>query len=143
MPDPLGDDDFLTQSEALDEDDMGVDPLEGGMDPADDWAAANRYGTTANEQATDRPLTERLDEELPEITLDPPPDRPVIMTSLEELDESVDDELTPEAAAVRDGQVLVGDDLDNIGESATGRDGHLMTEPGQPAADETFYARDT
>jgi hypothetical protein len=30
-PDPLGhDDDILTQSETLDEDDMGVDPLEGG-----------------------------------------------------------------------------------------------------------------
>jgi hypothetical protein len=54
-PDPLGhDDDILTQSETLDEDDMGVDPLEGGMDPAEDWSASNRYGTTATEQATDR-----------------------------------------------------------------------------------------
>lgn len=35
-PDPLGhDDDVLTQSETLDEDAMGVDPLEGGMDPAE------------------------------------------------------------------------------------------------------------
>lgn len=61
-PDPMGhDDDVLTQSETLDEDNMGVDPLEGGMDPADGWSASNQYGTTAIEQATDRPLTERLE----------------------------------------------------------------------------------
>ena len=67
-PDPLGHDDVvLTRSEALDEDDMGVDPLEDGMDPAEDWSAANRYGTTAIEQATDRPLTEQLKEERPDV----------------------------------------------------------------------------
>ncbi len=59
-PDPLGhDDDVLTQSEALDEDDMGVDPLEGGMDPAEGWAASNRYGTTAIEQGTGADLSRR------------------------------------------------------------------------------------
>ncbi len=142
-PDPLGhDDDFLTQSETLDEDDMGVDPLEGGMDPADDWTAANRYGTTANEQATDRPLTERLDEEAPEVTLEPPFTRPVAMTPVEELDESVDNEMAPGESATGDGQVLVGDETDNTGGSNPYRGGHLVTEPDQPAADETSYARD-
>ncbi|MGH3985423.1 MAG: DUF2795 domain-containing protein [Pseudonocardiaceae bacterium] len=87
--------DVLTQSETLAEDDMGVDPLEGGMDPAEDWSASNRYGTTATEQATDRPLTERLEEERPDVSTTPVPDRPVAATPLEELDESVDEEVTP------------------------------------------------
>jgi hypothetical protein len=95
-PDSLGhDDDALTQSEMLDEDEMGVDPLEGGMDPADAWSAANRYGTTPNEQATDRPLDERLDEERPDVSIKPVPDCPLPLAPLEELDESIDDELVP------------------------------------------------
>ncbi|MGH3927959.1 MAG: hypothetical protein ACRDTT_34705, partial [Pseudonocardiaceae bacterium] len=63
-PDPLGhDEDVLGQSEMLDEDSMAVDPLEGGMDPAEGWSGSDRYGTTATEQATGRPLIDRLDEE--------------------------------------------------------------------------------
>ena len=76
-PDPMEhDDNVLTQSEALDEDDMGVDPLEGGMDPAEGWSASDRYGTTAIEQATDRPLTERLEEERPDVSTASVPARP-------------------------------------------------------------------
>jgi hypothetical protein len=128
-PDPLGhDDDVLTQSETLDEDDMGVDPLEGGMDPAEDWVASNRYGTTATEQATDRPLTERLEEERPDVRTESVPDRPVAATPLEELDESVDDEVTPREPVGEEGQVLTGTEVRNTGESAT-------------AADEIVYAR--
>ncbi|MCA1677021.1 MAG: hypothetical protein LC799_34200 [Actinobacteria bacterium] len=119
-PDPLGhDDDVLTQSETLDEDNMGVDPLEGGMDPAEDWSAANRYGTTATEQATDRPLTERLEEERPDVSAESVPDRPVAATPLEELDESVDDEVTPREPVGEEDQVLVGTEIHNTGESAT------------------------
>lgn len=129
-PDPLGhDDDVLTQSEALDEDDMGVDPLEGGMDPAEDWSAANRYGTTATEQATDRPLTERLEEERPDVRTESVPDRPVAATPLEELDESVDDEVTPREPVGEEEQVPFGTEIHNAGESA-------------PAADEIVYARE-
>lgn len=142
-PDPMGHDgDALTQSETLDEDDMGVDPLEGGMDPAEDWSAANRYGTTATEQATDRPLTDRLEEEHPDISTASVPDRPVAATPLEELDESVDDEVTPGEPVGEEDQVLVGNEVDNTGESATRRNGYLVTEPGHPAADEVVYARD-
>ncbi|MGH3801313.1 MAG: hypothetical protein ACRDTD_14480 [Pseudonocardiaceae bacterium] len=140
-PDPLGhDDDVLTQAETLDEDDMGVDPLEGGMDPAEDWSASNRYGTTAVEQATDRPLADRLEEERPDVT-ESVPDRPVAATPLEELDDSVDDEVMPGEPASREDQVLVGEEIDNTGESATRRAGHLVTEPDQPAADEIAYAQ--
>jgi hypothetical protein len=40
------------------------------------------------------------------------------------------------------GQVLVGDELDSTGESATRRSGYLVTEPDPPAADESVYARE-
>jgi hypothetical protein len=135
------DDGVLVQSEALDEDDMGVDPLEGGMDPAEDWSAANRYGTTATEQATDRPLIDRLEEERPDVSTALVPDRPVAATPLEELDESVDDEVTPNEPVGEEDQVLVGDEVDNTGESVTRRNGYLRLEPEHPAADEVMYAR--
>lgn len=142
-PDPLGhDEDFLTQSEALDEDELGVDPLEGGRDPAEDWSAANRYGTTALEQATDRPLAERLAEERPDVSMRPAPDQPLAMTPWEELDESIDEELVSEEPVNEQGQVLVGDELDSTGESATRRSGYLVTEPDPPAADESVYTRE-
>lgn len=118
-PGPGGpDDDVLTQSETLDEDEMGVDPLEGGMDPAEDWSAANRYGTTAIEQATDRSLTERLDEERADVSTEPVPDLPVAATPLEELDESVDDEVTPGEPLGEEDQVLISTEVRNT-ESAT------------------------
>jgi hypothetical protein len=141
-PDPLGhDDDVLTQSETLDEDELGADPLEGGMDPAEGWTAANRHGTTAREQATDRPLSTRLEEERPDVATEPPRRRSVATTPLEDLDDSVDDEAVPEEPARRDGQVLIGDDIDTTGESATRRSGYLVTEPGTPAADEISHVR--
>ncbi|MGH3721353.1 MAG: hypothetical protein ACRDRI_21380 [Pseudonocardiaceae bacterium] len=143
MTDPLGHgDDVLTQSETLDEDNMGTDPLEGGMDPAEGWSAADRYGTTAREQATDRPLTERLEEERPDVTGEPVPERPVAATPIEELDDSIDEEAAPGEPATENGQVLIGDEFDAIGESATRRAGHLVTEPDQPATDEAAYTRE-
>lgn len=67
-PDPQGrDEDIMEQSEMLDEDELGVDPLEAGMDPPEEWSASGRYGTTATEQATERPLTDRLNEEIPDL----------------------------------------------------------------------------
>lgn len=66
-PDPQGrDEDFLEQSETLDEDELDTDPLERGRDPAEGWSAADRYGTTASEQATTRPVSDRLAEERPD-----------------------------------------------------------------------------
>lgn len=51
------------------------------------WSAADRYGTTTKEQATDR-----LDEERPDVTGEPVPERPVAATPIEELDDSVDED---------------------------------------------------
>ena len=143
MGSPATDDgEMLTGSEALDEDNMGTDPLEGGMDPADEWSASDQYGTTAAEQAADRPLAERLDEERPDIKVEPAPERPVAATPLEDLDESIDDEVEPEEPARAEAGVLVGDEVDNTGESATRRSGHLVAEPDPPAADEAAYAQE-
>src|SRR5262249_51107483 len=92
-PDPLSsDEDFLTRSESLDENELGVDPLESGMDPPEGWSAAERYGTTAREEATDRPVAARLAEERPDVTGGPVPERPVAETPIEQLDDSIDDQ---------------------------------------------------
>lgn len=94
-PDPVGnDEDILGQSETLDEDNTGVDPLEGGMDPAEGWVGADAYGTTASEQASGEPLAERLREERPDVTSEEPPERPAAITPIDQLDESIDDEVT-------------------------------------------------
>jgi hypothetical protein len=74
--------------------------------------------------------------------VEPQPDRPAAATSLAELDDSIDDEVPAEEPASEEGQVLVGDELDNTGESATRRSGYLVPEPHQPAADETVHARE-
>jgi hypothetical protein len=142
-PDPVGNDhDVLGQSEALDEDNTGVDPLEDGMDPAEGWAGADAYGTTASEQASGEPLTERLREERPDVTGEQPPERPASITPIDELDESIDDEVpTGEPMPPEEG-VLVGTESDDTGESATRRAGYLVTEPDQSATDETANPRE-
>src|SRR3954467_532442 len=50
----------LTTSEQLDEDELGVDPLEGGVEPPEDWSGADRFGTTPREQRAGETLDERL-----------------------------------------------------------------------------------
>lgn len=142
-PDPLGhDEDVLEQSEALDEDSTAADPLESGMDPAEDWAGADQYGTTATEQASGEPLDERLSQERPDVTGTEVPERPVAATPLDELDESIDDEVATEDWAPSDDGVLVGSESDETGEAATRRGGYLVTEPDQPATDEVVESRE-
>jgi hypothetical protein len=87
-------------------------------------------------------LSERLAEERPDLTGEPVPERPVAATPIEELDDSIDDELESEEPINEDGQVLVGDEFDATGESATRRAGHLVSEPDQPAVDEVAYSRE-
>lgn len=141
-PDPQGrDEDVMEQSESLDEDDMGVDPLEAGMDPPEAWSGSGRHGTTASEQAEDRPLEDRLREERPDLTGEPVPERPTAATPLEELDESIDDEVVPAEPTDEQGRVLVGDEADDTGEASTRRGGHLIAEPDQPATDEVAIPR--
>src|SRR2546430_780252 len=58
----------LTGADRLDEDELGVDPFEAGMDPPERWSQADRFGTTEREQRQGAPLDQRLSEEEP----DPP-----------------------------------------------------------------------
>jgi hypothetical protein len=66
----------LSSAEGLDEDNLGVDPLEEGMDPPEHWAGADKYGTTPYEESHSRDLGERLREEQPDVTPDPPREAP-------------------------------------------------------------------
>lgn len=60
----------LSSAEDLDEDRLGVDPLERGMDPPERWSAADRYGTTPFEQSHGQDLEHRLREEEPDTALE-------------------------------------------------------------------------
>ena len=84
-------DETLTPSEALDEDELRVDPLEAGIDPPENWSAVDRYGTTAGEVRDGEPIAQRLAEEEPDVALEPGPDRPLAVTPADELDDSVED----------------------------------------------------
>jgi len=80
-------------SVVTDEDRLGADPLEDGMDPPEDWSRDIRFGGTRESEQTDT-LTERIPQEEPDVgagELDEPPGRPVAATPAMELDESVDD----------------------------------------------------
>jgi hypothetical protein len=69
----------LSAAEQLDEDELGVDPLERDVGLPEQWAGAERYGVTPNEQRTGEPLDQQLPQEEPEVQPDeqrlaPPPD---------------------------------------------------------------------
>ena len=81
----------LSPSEALDEDDLRVDPLEEGVEPPERWSAANRYGTTPREVHEGEPMGLRLAEEEPDVEPDPVPERPLAATPAEDLDETIED----------------------------------------------------
>ncbi|MFD9893098.1 hypothetical protein ACFWY9_27455 [Amycolatopsis sp. NPDC059027] len=82
--------DTLTPSEALDEDELNVDPLEAGVEPPEHWSAANRHGTTPAEIREGEDLGTRLAEEEPDVTPEVIRDRPIAATPAEQLDDSVD-----------------------------------------------------
>lgn len=81
----------LDPSEALDEDELRVDPLEEGVEPPEHWSAAERQGTTRAEVREGAPMGERLAEEQPDVQPEPVPERPVAITPADQLDDSVDE----------------------------------------------------
>ena len=81
----------LSPSEALDEDELRVDPLEEGVEPPEHWSAANRYGTTPREVREGEPMDQRLAEEVPDTEPEPVPERPLAATPAAELDETIED----------------------------------------------------
>ncbi|KOX18784.1 hypothetical protein ADK67_35120 [Saccharothrix sp. NRRL B-16348] len=56
----------LDEIEQFDEDELGVDPLERGVEPPEHWSAADRHGTTKRELREGETLDERLAQEEPE-----------------------------------------------------------------------------
>lgn len=92
MPDDVETDPAaLSSSGDLDEDRLGLDPLEEGIEPPERWAAADKYGTTPFEEHHGEPLEERVRQEEPDVTPEDVPSRPTEATPLTELDASIDD----------------------------------------------------
>ena len=69
MNDPMeyGEPATMDSTEELDEDELGTDPLEGGLDAPDGWAEADRWGTTPREEREGESLDQRLREEEPDV----------------------------------------------------------------------------
>jgi hypothetical protein len=57
----------LSSAEDLDEDRLGVDPLEEGVEPPESWSGADRYGTTPFEQSQGEGLDRKLEAERPDV----------------------------------------------------------------------------
>lgn len=72
--------------EDFDEDNLGLDPLEEGMDPPERWAQADKFGNTEREVREGQDLDHRLAEEEPDTQPDDADRRPG------RLDESLDEE---------------------------------------------------
>jgi hypothetical protein len=64
--DDVEDEGVLDASDTLD-DDAVDDPLDAGIEPADRWSGANRFGTTAAEERAGESLDQLLAEEEPDI----------------------------------------------------------------------------
>ncbi len=77
-------------SEILDEDRLGEDPLEDGMDTAEGYSRQVRLGGTQDAEDQDS-LAYRIPQEEPDVVVEEQPDRPVAATPAMDLDESVDD----------------------------------------------------
>lgn len=77
--------------EHFDEDNVGLDPLEEGMDPPEHWAQADKFGNTEREVREGEDLNHRLAQEQPDVAPEEAPERPLAATPDEELDESIDE----------------------------------------------------
>jgi hypothetical protein len=126
QPNVVGDESGALDSEpsvVTDEDRMGADPLEDGMDTPEGWSRDIRLGGTRENEETDT-LTERIPQEEPDVgaaEVDEMPGRPVAATPAMDLDETVDD---PEHAIDGVGGVGVVDPLSVDGAPAD----ELLTE---------------
>ncbi|WP_253842346.1 hypothetical protein [Actinokineospora globicatena] len=78
----------MSQAESLDEDNLRVDPLEEGIEPAEHWAEADKFGMTAAEQREGESLDQRLAEEEPDVAVVDEPQGPT--TPLSHVDDRID-----------------------------------------------------
>jgi uncharacterized protein DUF5709 len=66
----LEDDGVLEPADSLDDDDLSADPLDTGIAAGDRYTAANRFGTTADEERRGESLDQLLAEEEPDVAPD-------------------------------------------------------------------------
>ncbi|APU23038.1 hypothetical protein [Actinoalloteichus sp. GBA129-24] len=93
LPQPgASDQELLSVSEELDEDELDVDPLEKGVEPPERWSRTTATGVTPREMVEGETLDQRLAAEQPERPRDDAPDWPPADVPMEDLDTSVDDE---------------------------------------------------
>ncbi|MFR9729331.1 hypothetical protein ACL03H_08885 [Saccharopolyspora sp. MS10] len=147
-PDDPQDPAELQSAGDLDEDELGVDPLEEGVEPAEHWSATTRQRPTPREQREGETLDERLAEERP----DPNDEvgRPLAETRMHELDETVDERAADEVAdgvpgegpaawaepTARHGATLEGEEVEDTGLSAVSTEGSAtVPRSGQPEED--------
>lgn len=95
---------MLDSSESTDSDELGERVGDSIAEAPEDWAGANRVGTTAQEERTGETLDERLAEERPDVEPVEQLDRPSAATAVQNLDESVDD-------VVVEGEPVDGEDI--------------------------------
>ncbi|PXX59654.1 hypothetical protein DFR70_11136 [Nocardia tenerifensis] len=61
------DEDMLTPMESLDSDEVRNRDGDEVVDPPEDWTGADRFGMTSREQREGEPLSERLEQEVPDV----------------------------------------------------------------------------
>jgi len=96
--------DMLEPSESVDSDELGDTVGDAVAEPPDEWAGADRIGTTAEEERAGETLDERLADEQPDIQPVEQTDRPSAAVAPEDLDETVDDVMVP-------GEPVDGEDI--------------------------------
>lgn len=88
----------LQSAQDLDEDQLDVDPLERGVEPAEHWSQVAESRPTPREQREGDTLEERLAEERTDRPNEPLDDHPLAESRLHELDDRVDDRASAEVA---------------------------------------------
>ena len=97
-PDPESPEDpaNLQSAESLDEDELGTDPLERGVEPPEHWSPVTADRPTPREQREGGGVDEYLAQERPDEPEPTPP--PLAETRMHELDDTVDERAEQELA---------------------------------------------
>lgn len=96
-PEEIRDAAELQSAADLDEDELGKDPLEEGVEPPERWTPVTEARWTPRETREGLTLDERLGEEVPDSGSEPEV-KPLAETRLHELDETVDERADAEVA---------------------------------------------
>lgn len=131
----------LQSAQALDEDELGADPLEEGVEPPESWSEVAEGRPTPREQRAGGSLESRLDAERPDQGRWSVEEAPLAESRLSELDDSVDDRAAAEVADATGeevvgghGAVVQGEQVDEAGRSAVTAEGEVTGEDARGAA---------